>query len=50
MARVGKREWVNAYLAGLEQSAYTGRVQITLEFNKGGISKVTPLREEITEP
>lgn len=50
MTRPSKREWINAYVAGLEQIGYTGRVVITLDFNKGGIARATPMREEEIGP
>jgi hypothetical protein len=46
MSRPTKREWIAAYLADLEKTGYSGRVQITLEFNKGGITKLVPLKQE----
>jgi len=50
MPRPTKREWIAAYLAGLEKTGYSGRVQLTIEFNNGGISKATTLREEELGP
>jgi hypothetical protein len=46
MTRTTKREWIEAFLLGLEKSGYTGRVELTLEFNKGGITRLTPLKQE----
>lgn len=41
-----KREWIDAYLNGLEANGYCGRVQITLEWNKGGISRLGVMRQD----
>lgn len=45
-----KREWIVAYLACLEKTEYTGRVVITLDFNKGGIARAIPMREDDIKP
>ena len=42
-----KREWVKAYLDGLERSEFTGFVDLRLTFNGGGISRVIPMRQDL---
>jgi len=46
MDRPTKREWIAAYLLGLEKSGYTGRVELILDFNKGGITRLIPMKQE----
>lgn len=46
MTRPTKREWIAAYLLGLEKSGYSGRVELTIEFNHGGITRVVPMKQE----
>jgi hypothetical protein len=41
-----KRLWIEEYLNGLARSQYTGRVVLTLEYNKGGITRLTTMRED----
>lgn len=43
MTRPSKREWIEQYLLVLEKSGYTGRVELTLDFNKGGITRLIPM-------
>lgn len=44
--RPSKREWINAYLDGLEGNRYSGRVSLTLEWNKGGLSRLVVMRQD----
>lgn len=37
---------VARYVARLESERFTGRVQITLEFNRGGISRRVALKQD----
>jgi len=45
-ARVAKREWLEEWLHGLEKSSFTGRIDITIDMNKGGITRLIPMRQE----
>lgn len=45
MTRPSKREWIEQYLLGLEKSGYTGRVELTIDFNKGGITRLMPMQQ-----
>ena len=41
-----KREWIEAFLDGLQESGYTGFVDLRLTYNGGGISRVIPMKQE----
>jgi hypothetical protein len=41
-----KREWLEAWLDGLESVGYTGEVIIHAHLNKGEMTKVRPLTED----
>jgi len=41
-------EAVVAYLRNLEKEEFTGRVELTLDFNKGGISRLQVMRADPT--
>lgn len=43
-----KREWLEAFLQGLEREQYTGEVLVMAHFNKGELTKVRPLTEDKT--
>lgn len=44
-----KREWLEAWLDGLEKIQYTGEVIIHAHLNKGEMTKVRPLTEVKTQ-
>lgn len=46
MPRPSKREWLEAFINGLERSQYTGEVLVIAHFNKGELTKVRPLTED----
>lgn len=46
MTRPSKREWLEAYIRGLESSRYTGEVLVLAHFNNGELTKVRPLMED----
>lgn len=41
-----KREWLEAYVDGLEREGYTGEVMILAHFNRGELTKVRVLTED----
>lgn len=47
--RPSREEWIAAFLAGLKREAYSGRVELTIDFNKGGITRVVPMKQEPAE-
>lgn len=47
--KLTRREWVMAWLHGLERAEHTGQVVVTLHFNKGGITRVVPMLEVPTD-
>jgi hypothetical protein len=44
-----KREWLNAWLDGLERSAFTGTVTLTLHLTDGGITRLVVKEERDTQ-
>jgi hypothetical protein len=42
-----QREWIAAFLLGLEKSGYTGRVELTIDLNHGGITRLIPMKQEV---
>jgi hypothetical protein len=36
-----KREWLTAWLDGLERSAFTGTVSLTLHLERGSVARLT---------
>lgn len=40
-----KKKWINEWIDGLEHGGHTGQVQLTLHFNRGGITRVIPMLE-----
>lgn len=48
MTEPGKREWLNAWLDGLEQSAFTGTVTLILYLDRGSISRLVVKEERET--
>ncbi len=43
-----KREWLTAWLDGLERTAFTGTVSLTLRLEQGAIARLT-VKEDRTE-
>jgi hypothetical protein len=50
MARPTKREWLEAWLNGLEKTAFTGKVLPELHYNLGHLTRIVPLKEEPIAP
>jgi hypothetical protein len=46
MSAADRIEDLVAYLRKLEQEGFSGRIDIELQFNRGGISRVRVMREE----
>lgn len=44
-----KREWLEAFIQGLEREGYTGEVMVLAHFNRGELTKVRPLMEKKTD-
>jgi hypothetical protein len=43
-----KRDWLNAWLDGMERGGFTGEAMPRLHFNNGVLTRVIPMREDST--
>ena len=41
---------IAAFLSALVKARFTGRVELTIDFNHGGVTRVIPMKQEVLEP
>lgn len=49
MNQPSTREWLEAFLQGLEREPYTGEAILLLHFHRGELTKARPLMEDKTK-